>query len=232
MSCSTVHLAEILTNRNRRLNTENFPLTSETLMTKRLYCIFVAALALTPSICWAQESKEIRATLVQLSQPQTSDEAVKQILRIIQTNAVADRNCVVERLPGMIDSPTRDKVWLNAVLLAGSLKAANTIPSLIRVLPRTPFQSAVTMPFADDLTLKYDPVGKALQEIGDAALPEIIKLLNQAGRITRIRAARILWNIDTAVSREALRDDLDHETDPAIKRLTVGKSVPLSSQSN
>jgi HEAT repeat protein len=206
-------------------------LTSEASMTKRLCGTLVAILAVALPICLAQESKEIHLMFVQLNQPETSDAATNQIVRRVEKGAVADRDYVVERLPGMIDNPVRDKVWSNAVRLAGSLKAANAVPSLIRVLPTTPFQSPVAMPFADDLTLKYDPVGEALSEIGDAALSEIVKLLEHGDRTTRIRAARILWNIDSAASRKALRDDLDHEADPAIKRLTVGKSVSLSNQS-
>lgn len=200
-------------------------------MTKSPWWTLVTILAVALPMCLAQESKEIQILFVQLNQPEASDDAVKQILRRVEKNAVPDRDYVVERLPGMIDNPMRGKVWSNAVLLAGSLKAANAVPSLIRILPTTPFQSPVTMPFADDLTLGYDPVGEALKEIGDVALPEIVKLLEREDRITRIRAARILWNIDSAASRKALRNDLDHETDPAIKRLTVGKSVPRSNQS-
>jgi len=200
-------------------------------MSKRLCSTFVTILALALPMYLAQESKEIHRMFVQLNQPETSDAAANQIVGRVEKGAVADRDYVVERLPGMIDKPMRDKVWSNAVLLAGSLKAASAIPSLIRVLPTTPFQSPVTMPFADDLTLQYDPVGAALKEMGDTALPEIVKLLEHGDRTTRIRAARILWNIDSAASRKALRDDLDRETDPVIKKLTAGKSVPPSNQS-
>lgn len=85
-------------------------------------------------------------------------------------------------------------------------------------------------PFSDDWTLEYDLVGEALREIWDPALPDISDLLERGDRMTRCRAARILWNIDSAASRKILLDDLEHETDPAIKRLTAGKSVPSLNQ--
>ncbi len=74
------------------------------------------------------------------------------------------------------------------------------------------------------MRLETDHVGKALSEIGDPAVPALANLLDHSDQTTRRRVALILWNIDSPSSRRVMHEDLPHETDPAIKQLTEGKS--------
>ena len=96
--------------------------------------------------------------------------------------------------------------------------------ALIRILPRSPFRPSVIL-FGEILSLNSDPVGEALREIGDPAVPALAYLLEYDGdSMNRWRAARILWNIDSPLSHKVMHHDLQSETDPAIKRFTEGKS--------
>jgi len=171
----------------------------------------------------AQKAPDIHALFTQLSNPGTTNHAARQILRAASEDPGA-RDYIMERLPDIIEKPELDQVWRNAVRLAGQLRASNAVPSLTQVLPRSPFKPSILIGSA--LSLDADAVGRALSEIGDPAVPALANLLERGDKTTRWRAARILWNIDSPSSRKVMRDDLQHETDPAIKQLTEGKSHP------
>lgn len=168
-----------------------------------------------------QRTPDIVTLFTQLKNVSTTNNASQEILRAAGQDHAA-REYIVERLPDLIDRPTLDQVWRNAVRLAGELKASNAVQPLMQVLPRSPFQPSILIGSA--MSLDADAVGKALCEIGDPAVPGLANLLEHADKTSRRRAARILWNIDSSSSRKVLRDDLQHETDPEIKRFTEGKS--------
>jgi hypothetical protein len=67
--------------------------------------------------------------------------------------------------------------------------------------------------------LDDDAVGKALAEIGDPSVPEVAKLLSSPDVGVRKRVSVILVNVNTALSRQALRDHLTIETDEHVRRL-------------
>lgn len=170
-----------------------------------------------------QKTPDIKTLFAQLSDPKTTGHSAQQILRKASTDSGA-RDYIAERLPDLIEKPEMDEVWTNAVKLAGQLKASNAVPVLIRVLPRSPFRPNVIL-FGEMLSLDTDPVGKALHEIGDPAVPALANVLEHGSdRMDRWRAARILWNIDSPLSQKIMHDDLQHETDPAIKQFTDGRS--------
>ena len=107
--------------------------------------------------------------------------------------------------------------------LAGQLKAANTVPSLLRVFPRRPTAPG-TFLFQDAAINDADPVGRSLSEFGDAVVPALSDLLERGDKDVRLRTARVLWMIDTPVSRKVLHASLQHETDPAFRAFTKDKS--------
>jgi HEAT repeat protein len=59
----------------------------------------------------------------------------------------------------------------------------------------------------------------ALCEMGDSAVPAVADLLKSSDFETRRRAARILWNMDSAASRKALTNHMAREEDPRIKQV-------------
>jgi hypothetical protein len=173
--------------------------------------------------CIAQAHANAPNLYLQLNEPGTSDRAARQILIAAKRDS-AVREYITKRLPELIENPSASRVWANAVELAGQLKAANTVPSLTKVLPQSPFGSTVITGFADAYSLHNDPVGKAICAIGDPAVTELSHLLEHGEPLTRQRAARILWNIDSSASRQVLLSDLEHESDPAIKIFAKAKS--------
>jgi hypothetical protein len=90
--------------------------------------LFIVSIALA-SICKAQKPHDVSGLLAELNQPKTTDRAAEAISRVCSKDP---NSChyVVEKLPAMIDRPEGDEIWLNAVRLAGRLKASEALPSL------------------------------------------------------------------------------------------------------
>jgi len=190
---------------------------------RKEYCMaFVLMCASLSLPAAAQRTPDIHTLFTQLNNASTTDHAAQEILRTASEDPVA-REYIVGKLPDLIKKATFDRVWRNAVRLAGQLKASNTVPSLMQVLPGSPFRPSL-FTFGTAMRLETDHVGKALSEIGDPAVPALANLLDHSDQTTRRRVALILWNIDSPSSRRVMHEDLPHETDPAIKQLTEGKS--------
>jgi len=64
-------------------------------------------------------------------------DTVKQIVEIARKDPHA-REYVVQKLPDLIGRPESD-VWLDAIRLAGKLKAKEAIPALQQAMSRRPF---------------------------------------------------------------------------------------------
>jgi hypothetical protein len=80
---------------------------------------------------------------------------------------------VVEKLPGMIDKPKSDEIWLNAVRLAGRLKASEAVPSLQRAFSRRQLGRPANTTLGAEMQLDDDVVAKALAEIGEPSVPAV-----------------------------------------------------------
>src|ERR1700686_3975690 len=91
---------------------------------------------------------DIRALFTQHNDPGTTDHAAQQILR----SDPGVRRYIVEKLPDMIAKPRMDRVWRNAVRLAGQLKASNSVLTLVQALPRSPFKPSIIL-FGEILSL-------------------------------------------------------------------------------
>jgi hypothetical protein len=186
-----------------------------------LVAVLITIMACQPS----SAQPDIRTLLSQLNQPATSDRAVGLILRKTQEDPAA-KSYVVENLPAVIERDSQEHIQLNAIKLAGELRSPAFVPSLVRVLPHSPYKPSI-LTFGRAQSLDSDPVGKALCVIGDPAVPALARLMaSETDHDTRWRAARILRNIDTSSSRTALSEDLKSETDPRIKSLATDNSQP------
>ncbi len=173
-----------------------------------------------PSAMSAQTSPTpaIRSLMVRLSEVGTiGPDTEKQILELARKDPDA-RKYVVQRLPEMIKSGT-DEPWLNAVRLAGKLKAREAIPALLQAMSRSPFPAETYLTFGGVMRLDNDIVAKALSQIDDPAIPSAVDLLKSADGRIRGRAVLILRNIGSPAARKVLQDRLPHETDPELKKL-------------
>jgi hypothetical protein len=88
------------------------------------------------STCGAQKPPDVSGLVAELNQPRTTDRATRALWEACSKDPNI-RQYVVEKLPGMIDKPKSDEIWLNAVRLAGRLKASEAVPSLQRAFTST-----------------------------------------------------------------------------------------------
>jgi HEAT repeat protein len=144
-------------------------------------------------------------------------DTVSQILEISRKDPRA-REYVVQKLPELIRRPMSD-VWLDAIRLAGKLKAKEAIPALQEALSRPPIAAERSITFAGVERLDNDIVAKALSQIGDPAIPAVVNLLNSPVKGTRGRGVLILRNIGSPAARKTLQERLRNEPDPEVKKL-------------
>lgn len=166
----------------------------------------------------AQRPPDVSSLFAQLGQANTTDRATRQILQFAGKYPDV-RQYMVEKLPGMIDKKEIDKVWLNAVRLAGRLKASETVPSLQRAFSRGQLGRPAGTTLGAEMQLDDDVVAKALAEIGEPSLPAVRVFLKSSDQKDRRRAVLILLNMDAPDARKLLQEQLPRETDPRIKDL-------------
>jgi len=180
--------------------------------------IFFALATLYGTRAQTDSAPDIRVLMEQLNDVRTvRADTVKQILEIAGKDSRA-REYVVQRLPDLIGRPKSD-VWLDAIRLAGKLKAKEAIPALQQAMSRHPVAAEPYLTFAGIARLDNDIVAKALSQIGDPAIPAATSLLRSEDAGMRYRATLILKNIGSRGAREALQDRLSHEPDPEVKKL-------------
>jgi hypothetical protein len=76
----------------------------------------------------------------------------------------------------MIRGPKSD-AWLDAIRLAGALKANETIPALSEAMLQPPSTAKTHSTFDSITHLDTDIVAKALSQIGDPTIPAVTGLL-------------------------------------------------------
>jgi len=96
---------------------------------RRAFWILLIAICSLSIPARSQQPQDSSHVFDQLNQMSTTDRAAKHILEAASQDP-AMRQQAAERLPGMIDKPEINEVWLNAVRLAGKLKALEAVPSL------------------------------------------------------------------------------------------------------
>jgi HEAT repeat protein len=181
-----------------------------------MICFCFAFAAAYSAGAQTDHSPNIRNLMAQLSDVRTtSSDIARQILVVVKKDFSA-REYVVQRLPNLIDGPGSD-VWVNAVHLAGQMKALEAIPSLQKSMSRRPFPAQLSRSAAMESNLQYDIVAKALSQMGDRAVPSVVDLLKNGDELMRSRCVAILTNINTPASRKALQDWLPHETESSLK---------------
>jgi hypothetical protein len=162
-----------------------------------------------------QSAPDIRNLMAQLRDDRTtSPDVARQILVVVKKDASA-RDYVVQRLPNLINGPGSD-VWVNAVQVAGKMKALEAIPSLQWAMSRPPFPAQLYVTLVPP-PLQFDIVAKALSQMDDRALPSVVGLLKSGDELMRNRCVAILMNLNTPASRKALQDWLPHETATSVR---------------
>jgi hypothetical protein len=162
--------------------------------------------------------------------PKTTDDARRQLLQVGNSDP-DDRRYLAVHLPPMIeigpkscppsdieDLNTRWHAcpWYNAVELSGKLRIAEAVTALAPWIgwrvdgPLLPILEA---------QLVFHPAAKALAEIGDPAIPVLQQVLSSGKPGEHAVAVRVLCIIHTPKAKAVLREDLPHETDPAVQTM-------------
>ena len=201
-----------------------------------MYRLCALVLVFSSLLGLGQSPPTIQSLFVQLRQEKTTSAAAQEIRdRAVKDSAA--RDFMAQRLPSMIKSrpagPT-NLIWMNAVRLAGQLKVTSAIPALKDALSLGPIRGGYDYGTSDNypspsegVKLRYDIVGRALADIGDPSVPSLADVLSHGDAPARKRAFFILSNINSPAARQALRDHLPNEGDPAIKEM-IQKELQLS----
>jgi len=180
--------------------------------------ILLVFVSLNGTFAQTDSAPDIRFLMEQLNDDRTVQrDTVEQIQELARKDPQA-RAYVVRKLPDLIRRPQSD-VWLDAIRVAGKLKAREAIPALLEAMSRPQMPAEANLTFAGIERLDNDIVAKTLCQIGDPAIPSTVDLLKSADGRTRARAILILRNIGTPAARKALQNRLRHETDPEVKKL-------------
>jgi hypothetical protein len=187
---------------------------------QRFCCALIcfASAILSTTAAQADSATDIRILMDQLNDVRAVRRGtVEQILQIAKKDPQA-REYVVQRLPDLIRKPESD-VWLDAIRIAGSLKAKEAIPALQEVMSRRPLPAKTYLTLAGIENLDNDIVAKALSQIGNPAIPSVRTLLASGDSSMRSRAVLILRNIGSPAARKALQEYLPHETNQEVRKL-------------
>ena len=174
------------------------------------------------SFAFGQTAPELPQLITQLHDPVTSDEASIKLKALAANNADARRDLVKE-LPELISKTSQDssqyKVWINSVQLAGELKIEETISVLVSLFDPARYSPSAVSTMFSRATFANDPVAKTLVQIGKPAIGSMSGILENKGKdqYTRLRAARVLYNMNLPEADAALVHDLQTETDPRVR---------------
>ena len=157
----------------------------------------------------------LEAELADLASPAKTDDAR---LRLISRASCDSRVYALlsDRLPAMLIHDTDFSVVRNEAELAGLLKLSSTIPAPIRLL-NYPQYAIGGGSMSSQMNLTSDPVAKALYEIGEPALPDLVEALKSNSFDVRDRVEAILVLTNTTESRAILKGFLPHEPDPRLR---------------
>jgi hypothetical protein len=166
---------------------------------------------------YSQGSAQLRTLFQQFQSPPTTDQATEHLLKMGKSNPV-DRKYLAMHLPSMIESdPTRDpRPWGNAVRLAGELKIVEAAPALRKWIG---FNSGGTLTLAQEARLELNPAAKALAQIGDPSVPNLIGVLDHGNLNERQVAVYALTLIGSPRAKSALRQHQLRESDTNLRDL-------------
>jgi len=159
---------------------------------------FLLSIALTQAA--PHSANNIRNLMAELSDVRTTSPDVEQQILVFAKKDANARDYVVQRLPDLINAPGSD-VWVNAVQLAGKMKAPEAIPSLQKAMSRPPFPAQAHVNFSTP-PLQLDIVAKDLSQMGDRAVPSVVDLVKNGDELMRNRCVNILINLNTPESRK------------------------------
>jgi len=170
-----------------------------------------------------QDGHAFDLALVRLGDRATTARAGADLRQMVPANDDL-RDKLSVRLPAMLLAANDLDVVESEAEVAGALKIVDTIPCLVKLLSR-PNQR-----FGDKTLTRYaqlsdDPVGRALANMGSAAVGPLSAALTNRDVSTRERAVRVLLLINLPESRLLLARHLEEETDEPLRNFMQANGI-------
>lgn len=189
-----------------------------------LTLVVVFCSSLGPGVkCGLAQSHGSPLELIQeLQSDRTTDHARDELLKLGKSDSKV-RQYLTVHLPPLIEiGPSMGscpgypcEVWKNAVQVAADLKIGEAAPALARWIS---VKDANPWPGIRSYgnKLEINPAAIALSRIGDPAIPALKNILDHGSPDEHTLAVRSLCTIHSPKAKAVLRDDLQHESDPAL----------------
>jgi len=100
---------------------------------------------------------------------------------------------------------------MTAVEVLGKLRAPEAVDVLVDNLGRTGQNGVI-------LSIHINPVRRALDSIGEPAVPKLIEALSHPKRFVRMKAAWVLFSINKDLAKTALELSCQNEKDEKVKQ--------------
>ncbi|MGH9866042.1 MAG: HEAT repeat domain-containing protein [Candidatus Acidiferrales bacterium] len=163
-----------------------------------------------------QEIPKAAVLFQELQSQQTTDQATMTLVKLGKIDP-AVRKYLAIHLPSMIQNDPKysPEPWTNAVRLAGELKIVETAPALAKWIRLDNIGGTTITEF---MRLDTDPAGKALAEIGDPAIPALVRVLNNGDARERRDAYLCLNLIGSSSAKSVLMTHVKDESDVPLRK--------------
>jgi hypothetical protein len=189
---------------------------------------FIMIVLMAYDFVWAvdqQPEEPVAAVFQRLNSPTDMHAAVEQLLNRGRSDPKV-REYVALHLPPLIERGPLQKdhlgPWIELVRLAGGLKIAEASPALTKWLTIDNIGEVTTAGF---MRLQNNPAGAALVQIGDPAIPAIVRVFDHGTLRERRYAVYALNLINSKGAKSALRERLNREPDKDLRDF-IQKSLP------
>lgn len=180
---------------------------------------FFLLLTLFASVrCESQSTSDEPSTLLrQLQSRDTAEKAKLALLKKAETDPDL-KKYLASNLPPIIALGSRKPTsgWLNAVKLAGELKISETADALATCIAIDNMGGEITA--GSTRHLETIPAARALAQIGDPAIPALLRVLEHGTQRERRNAYLALNLIGSKLSMDSLDSHLENESDEQLKK--------------
>jgi hypothetical protein len=164
---------------------------------------------------------DVSAIVTRLQNADTSDDAVKEI----ESGDSELKTAIADKLSSLMSNEKNYTVLRNESKLAGDLKVISCIPSLVNI-----FVNGDAIPMGTTSTMRWhmvdDPAGHALAQIGDPVIPDMQKLLMSNQSDNRVKAIRVLGNINSPAAKKVIQEHRASESDQRLQYMIDKLTTP------
>jgi hypothetical protein len=179
---------------------------------------FVLMLLLTAPLLFGQNAQNRQEQLFADLQRESTTVTAASQLESLGISDPSVRAYLATHLPPLLETRSNITVWKSEVVLAGNMKLVEAVPALTRLLTVNSEDGGLHTIYKS-MELLNDAPARALVAIGDPAVEDVAKLLDNADNKTRSRAVRVLIKINSQASKDALKRHEPNEADPGLQRL-------------